>query len=345
MNDTARVWLSSRKCKRKTSYHLRWYDPSTGKMRSKVAGTDKKRADREAMKLEQELEKGTYREVKRIPWTQFSDEVTSYIAGSHEVESKRSLKEFGEVCNPLSARDVRPSMIRAYVEHCKEKGNAIATINKKLRYLRLAFNQAIQLDYASVNPLDRWSWQKEPKRELRILSANEEIKLLASCEKLYGFQMVTFAKFLLETWARHSEATKLLWEDVRFEDACVYFRSTKSHEDRFVPIGGRSSLVGEMRRLQAMTLKDGGPFRSMARTSVIDKQWRCILKDAELEHITRHDMRRTGITRALVDGMPPVLVKEMAGHKSLSTTMQYYVKVTREDLRKAVDRLSISTAG
>ncbi len=339
MNDVARVWLSSRKCKRKTSYHLRWYDPSTGKMRSRVAGTDKKRAEREAMKLEQELEKGTYRDVKRIPWKQFSDEVASYLDGEHAVVAKRTLKEFGEVCKPITARNVRPSMVRAYVEHCKGNGNAVATINKKLRYLRLAFNEAIRLDYASVNPLGHWNWQRESKREIRTLSADEEVKLLASCEALYGFKMTTFVRFLLETWARYSEATKLRWEDVLFEEGSVCFRDTKSNEDRFVPIDNGSSLLSDLRRLKAKTMKDGGPFRSLSNASASNKKWYRILGDAGIKHITRHDLRRTGITRALVNGMPPTLVMKMAGHQNMATTMKYYAKVTQDDLRKAVAKL------
>lgn len=162
---------------------------------------------------------------------------------------------------------------------------------------------------------------------------------LPSAEKLYGFGMRTFLRFTLETWGRLSEVTGLLWEDVQFDNRAVVFRETKSHEDRFVPIAESSDLLDDLRRLQVQTLQAGGPFTIYADKSNTAKKRDAILKDAQIPAITIHDLRRTGITRALLANVPPVTVQRIAGHRDIKTTMQYYAQVNTQDLRDGVERV------
>ena len=54
-------------------------------------------------------------------------------------EAENALTEFGKVCRPGEVRRVTYGMIEDYVGHLKAKGNKLPTINKKLRYLRAAF--------------------------------------------------------------------------------------------------------------------------------------------------------------------------------------------------------------
>ena len=130
------------------------------------------------------------------------------------------MDEFGRVARVTSPRTARQSTIKTYVEYLrtlghgagreKEHKNGTATINKKLVHLRLAFNTRIRLEYLTKNPLDGWNWAKINRRTLRILSHDEELKILASAEKLYGFGMRMLLVFALETWGRMSEITGLL---------------------------------------------------------------------------------------------------------------------------------------
>lgn len=61
-----------------------------------------------------------------------------------------------------------------------------------------------------------------------------------------------------------------------------------------------------------------------------------MIEDAGIPAITVHDMRRTGISRALLGNMPCTLVQRLAGHKSIATTMRHYAEVSKRDLRDAV---------
>lgn len=341
-----RVWIRKRTGKKKTTYHLRWIEG--GRWRSKKVGSDSRLAEREAIRLEDELRSGTHVDLKNIDWPTFIDEVTALMDGVHRAQCRHTLDEFGRVAHVTSPRTVRQSTIKTYVEYLralgrgdgreKERKNGTATINKKLTHLRLSFNTGIRLEYLAKNPLSGWNWAKVKKRTLRILSHDEELKILASAEKLYGFGMRMLLVFALETWGRMSEITGLLWEDVRFEDKSVLFRDTKSHEDRFVPIAESSSLLADLRRLQASTLQDGGPFVAYANPSTTTDKRLAIVKDAEIPYVTYHDLRRTGITRALLAGVPPITVQRLAGHRNIETTMRYYAQVDTQDLRDGVER-------
>jgi len=62
------------------------------------------------------------------------------------------------------------------------------------------------------------------------------------------------------------------------------------------------------------------------------------VKDAGIPHFTYHDLRRTGITRALLAGVPPITVQRLAGHREITTTMRHYAQVNNQDLRDGVER-------
>lgn len=351
MSDEMRVWIRKRKlkprcrcrgpckCRERCSYDLRWIDPQTGTWKSRHIGRDRKVAERAAAKLEGELAAGSCRDTKRVAWSAFVDEVVGFIKGRHAEEAVRTLTEFGDMFSPRSPSVVMPNTVRSYVQQLEQKGNAPTTVNKKLRYLRLAFRVAVENGYIAECPVRKTHWRKELKRdddERRILQPEEEQALLASCDKLYGLPLRAFAEFTLETWGRLSEVTSLTWDDVDLREPSVCFRNTKSHEDRYVPLDPKSGVVDKLRRLQAMTLRDGGPFTRYADRSNLHKKWTEVVKHAEIEHITIHDLRRTGITRALLDNMPITVVKDLAGHHKIETTMRYYKGIKKRNLREAV---------
>ncbi len=81
-------------------------------------------------------------------------------------------------------------------------------------------------------------------------------------------------------------------------------------------------------------MRDGGPFVLHAELSNLRKKWERIIVLAEIPAITRHDLRRTAITRALLAGVAPPVVQRLAGHKDIKTTMDHYFEVEKEELRR-----------
>lgn len=133
MNDP-KVWITKRKTKRGSTYLLRWVCPQERKWKARAVGGDHKRADREAAKLEEQLRIGTYKPNVRTTWQAFTDQVAGFLSGSHATEARRVLNEYAALFDPKAPKDVTHATIREYVLCVRDKGNAVSTVNKKLRY-------------------------------------------------------------------------------------------------------------------------------------------------------------------------------------------------------------------
>ena len=107
------------------------------------------------------------------------------------------------------------------------------------------------------------------------------------------------------------EVTGLAWDDVNCADRSVYFRSAKSYEDRFIPVED-PAILDMLKRLRAKTRIDGGPFVAYSNRSDLAKKWDRIIAKADIPYLPRHDLRRTGITRALPANVPAVTVQRLA---------------------------------
>jgi len=369
MTDEPRVWIRKRKLKSgRTTYHLRWIDPTTGRWRSRgdaadgrKIGGDRKRAEREAALLQDRLDRGTHRDLQRVTWQEFVDEHVAKLPGADNAsEARRVLEEFGKLFG-VPPKRVTYAMVESYVQHLKTKGmvqpkskakpagkkakgrkprpNSPATINKKLRYLRAAFNRAIMRGYIARNPMDGWQWDREEDKAPRIASEDEETALLDVAETLHGFKLRAFIVAALATGARRGELLALTWDRVSLDpvdDAHVLFTMTKGKKDRRVPI--TPEVVAVLRKLQAQTLREGGPFVGWAPTS-LDRWWHEVVAKAKVGDITMHDLRRTCATRLIRASVPLPTVQRLMGHADIETTLRYYHHVSDDDMRAAVRKL------
>jgi len=174
-------------------------------------GTDRKRAEREAALLEQQLAEGTYTDLRRVLWADFVEEHVHMIPGAkHATEVKRTLDEFGEMFN-VEPRRITFAMIESYVEAIRAKGNTPATVNKKLRCLRLSFNKAVRRGYLARNPMNGWSWTAEDAPEIREVTEAEEQALLTKAEELYGRGDYAPGPLLWPPWPPEAAAASL-WD-------------------------------------------------------------------------------------------------------------------------------------
>ena len=349
MIDESKVWISYRKLTSgKMSYHLRWIDFSNGKWRSRKVGTDHKRAEREAALLEDKLARGTYHDVRQISWHEFvSDDVAKVKGPANRAKTKRALEQFSELCRPVSPGRVTFSMLEAFViklgQRCDTAGELIgvepATINFYLRYLRAALNRAIKRGYAASNPFCTSLFLPEEDKPPRVISDAEEAAILEAAEALYGLRWWAFVHVALNVGGRnYSELLPLRWDRVTLDgdEPFVHLTNTKAHYDRIIPI--HPETVDVLRRLQAQTLKAGGPFIGMH--SNLERQWERVKKAAKVDPVIQmHDLRRTFVTRLIRANVPLPTVQKLAGHKDIKTTLKFYNWVSMDDCREAVGKL------
>ena len=245
---------------------------------------------------------------------------------------------FGDACGHPRPCRITFSTIERFVACLREKGNEPTTRNKRVRYLKAAFTMAVERGYMPKNPIGkRWRWAPEEKKMPRTLDVEERAKLLATCPTE---QWRTFVVVALCSGCRSGELIGLTWDKVNLGKAVLTISDTKAHKDRLQPI--TPDAVDRLRRLQASTLKDGGPFRSFRSPDKAAKMVRGIVESAGIARCTIHDLRKTYCTDLLERGVNQAVVQALADHSSSATTSRYYQAVVDRTKREAVQKLTVA---
>ncbi len=109
------VNVDKRKGQRGTSYNVRWFDPRTGKRRSKSCGTGvagKRNAERFRAKIIDDLSKGRVGDPIDCSWQEFVERFLETKAKNRPktIECyRRVLKTFKELCDPATVMSVTHS--------------------------------------------------------------------------------------------------------------------------------------------------------------------------------------------------------------------------------------------
>lgn len=141
----------------------------------------------------------------------------------------------------------------------------------------------------------------------------------------------------LYTGARRSEQYGMIWRDVDFANEIITIPKSKHRTVRYIRINSAAK-----RTLQALL-----PFRKgddspvcpggMGRRGYLNRWFfECVVK-AGLADVVWHTLRHTFISRLATRGVDIASIKELAGHHSMSTTMEY-IHLTPEHLREAEEK-------
>jgi integrase len=129
------------------------------------------------------------------------------------------------------------------------------------------------------------------------------------------------------------EIVHLEWSDIRFEQAEIRILEKEDHhlKDRIERIVGANPLVLGMLRRRHQARKDSVTlvFPSLNGT-VLDRcnvlrELKIVAKRAGLGHATFLLLRHTALTALARAGVPPFVLKQIAGHSTLRTTERYYI--------------------
>jgi integrase len=106
-------------------------------------------------------------------------------------------------------------------------------------------------------------------------------------------------------------------------------KGTKGKRSRKVPlivevrelVAARLAAVGGDRDARLFT----GPWGGRITTAILRDatHWDDVVTALGFEHLRRHDLRHTGLTWMADAGVPVHVLREIAGHGSLSTTQRY----------------------
>lgn len=234
-------------------------------------------------------------------------EITKTMILEYREKRRRAARKRGDESKPLTA----------------------ATVNRELAQLRNMLMEAYENELLESPPRFKGVMLKEDNVRDRVLSADEETRLL---ESLPAY-MIAPTVCAIETGMRRGEIFGLTWDRVNLAERKILVTETKSGYKRSVPISDRlADVLGGLPR----ALKTSRVFTSKGdAVGEFKTAWTSAKAKAGIADLKFHDLRHTFITRQRRKGIDHLVIMDMVGHKSLEM-LKRYNSVSDEDRLAAV---------
>lgn len=231
-----------------------------------------------------------------------------------------------------------------------DKAISGATANRYLASLSSLFNYALNMGHIDRHPIKGGQVSKLPETNgrRRILTLEEEDKLVAEAERSTWPPMALFLRLALTTGARKSELRSLRWSDVDLVRRAAVLRDTKNGEQRTLPIvQSVRDLLVEAKRVQPLgsDLVFFDP-KDPTRPKNIDTIWKHVRARAGLEadredsldRVVLHSTRHTAATKLIAGGANVIQAAAVTGHKTVGM-LKRYAHLKTDDVVALADRL------
>jgi len=181
----------------------------------------------------------------QISFDKFKEEYLELTRGDKKPKSSLrdecSLKHLSKAFDGRLLSEINLLLIEKYKKIRKEEGAEPATINRELGCLRHMFNMAIAWGKAQNYPFgfgkNKVKFLKEPKGKDRILSEEEEMRLLEAVRLTTKSQhLEPIIITALNTGMRKGEILGLRWSNVDLKNGVIIVEGTKNGEIRKVPM-------------------------------------------------------------------------------------------------------------
>jgi len=333
--------------------------------------TNQREAEKAETVFKAELLRGKYDLAGRKGEMLFKDLVSEYrdYARTNKKSWKTEecrVKNLHEYFGGKKLREITPILIEKYRMERRRtpkvrqksqdsKGPKLvcnASINREVSILRKMFSIAVANDWIDKNPCvaNQVKPLREDSRRERFLEPWEEIKLLAQCKDGHAY-LKPILICALHTGMRKSEILNLKWQNVDLEKGYLTVTRTKSGKDRNIPISltlrQHLCALRENRQTEYVFTnpETQKPYFDLKRS------FGDILEKANIKGLRFHDLRHTAATRMVTAGIDLIVVQEILGHASVSTTMRYSHPVPERKMQAIValdayvaDNLEIMTA-
>ena len=267
----------------------------------------------------------------------YLEEVTPDKKPTTQNDDRRYARNWFDYFGDCFLDDITPDLISKYIQKRKAEVGP-SSINRELSFLSAAFNKAVRLwDWHKDNPASRVSREKEVKR-VEYFTGDEFSKIYKNLPD-WVKPIVILTK---NTGLRLSNVANLRWNqvDLKSKTICLDAEEMKNSKSLGVPLNKQAweVLLNQKRNsLQAMYVfpnKNGKPYTKYGVSHAFKKA----CKKAGYPNYRFHDLRHDFCSKLVQGGVDIYKVKELAGHKDVTTT-QRYAHLSSESLREAVDVL------
>ncbi|MBN2011137.1 tyrosine recombinase XerC [candidate division KSB1 bacterium] len=240
---------------------------------------------------------------------------------------------------------IQRPMMRSFLGHLKSSDFEPTSINRKIACLRSFFKFLILKGVLEKNPTSHLYSLKTKKH----LPPNLSYKLIETaleipdCSTFVGMRDRAIMELFYSTGIRLSELIHLKITDIDFANLLIRVTG-KGARDRVVPfgrvardilkqyLGMRQALINVVKtKINIVFVSSTG--RQMGPRHIRARVMKYLMQVAPSGQTTPHVLRHSFATHLLDEGADLMAVKELLGHKSLSTT-QIYTHVSAEHLKE-----------
>lgn len=336
----------------KDRWYIEYRDDSGKRIRRLVPHAQER--EEALFELQSEIQKsfdeahGISRAKTKVKFCELADKYLDDYAKVNNLAWKRvqsCLKQLSRFFGKHYLQNITPILIEKYKQKRLNDGIKPASVNRELSVLKRSFNLAITWKMIKENPVKevRFLRQSEPRE--RILTEEEEKKLL----EMSTMHVKPIILTALRTGMRKNEIANLKWEQVNLRYKEIEVVKTKSGRKRIIPMSEDlyelfvslhnqkkdSEFVFQYEDLKTGELKHLRYFRRAFETGC---------RRAKIIGFTFHDLRHTFASRLVRSGVDLITVKDLLGHYSVRTT-ERYTHSNQEQKRKAVELLNVQTSG
>lgn len=217
-------------------------------------------------------------------------------------------------------------------------GYAKNTIRITKRVLSQIFQQAVQDDIITFNPVERAEVPYDAfEKHIASYCESERNELIAAA--LQDRQGDTVL-FLLYTGLRRAELLNLKWSDYNSNDHVIYIRNSKTENGvREVFLSEQAECILKRQPVYPHGCVFSTTKGSPLSVSSLKRTYMRLRKATGNNQITLHRCRHTFCSKLSDSGVSPKIIAELAGHSNVSFTMQRYVHPSREQKMLAVSKL------
>jgi integrase len=332
--------------RRGEKWGIDYYEGSrrTRKLVSLSKGEAKKRlANKQSETLSPQS--GTPPTIKSEPFNEFVEQVYTPYAKANkrgfyneQYRLKQLVNYFG---NRKLSQLTRGDAETFKIEMSRERGPA--TVNRLMGNLKHILSVAVQFEKLSVNPFIGVKLLSVPNGIDRILTQEEETKLLAACDKVRTPHLRASVVIALNTGMRKGEIYGLRWESVDLETRWIRVLNGKTESsDRWIPINDAVfSSLSDLKLHKTGDFVFPSPRKAEVRFRDPKKGFAKAIRLAGIPHLRFHDLRHTFATRLVRLRADIVTVQHLMGHSKITMT-QRYTHSLADDKILAVNRLDLA---
>ena len=204
---------------------------------------------------------------------------------------------------------------------------------------KIIANNAISILSKAFNLAEVWGWRDDytnPCRHIKKFPMQSRQRFLTKDEfsilhkklnfyekaQLESPSVITAIKLLIHTGCRLSEILTLKWEYIDFDNKCFRLPDSKTGAKTIHFSNEVDNIIKSTKRQPDNPYLISGEKKGQHLNN-LQKPWRRIRKDCDIEDVRIHDLRHSFASMAAASGMSLPLIGAMLGHSQPQTTAQY----------------------